>query len=101
MIATIVADTMDGYILFGRSLKCKVIPPEKVHSKIFAGSNKKFYPKRTILKHRTLHNAPKSQKSIQNNTKKLIRKEEKKREKLKQLGISYDFPGYKSENVQV
>jgi len=59
IIATVVADTMDGYIMFGRSLKCKVIPPEKVHPKTFRGTNRKYYPKRTKINHRKLHNAPK------------------------------------------
>jgi len=92
VVATIVSDTMDGYIMFGKSLKCKVIPPEKVHPRTFNGSNKKYYPKRTRILHRKLHNTPKTEKQIN----KLVSKEKKKREKLQNLGINYDFPGYSS-----
>lgn len=100
MVATIVADTMDGYIMFGRSLKCKVIPPEKVHPKTFKGSNRRYYPKRTIINHRKLHNAPKTEEGIQKNIKRLIEKEEKKRQKLKELGIDYDIPSIQNETKE-
>jgi len=92
IVATIVADTMDGYIMFEKSLKCKVIPPEKVHPKTFNGANRRFFPKRTRITHRKLHNTPKTEKQIN----KLVSKEKKKREKIQNLGINYDFPGYSS-----
>jgi len=100
IVARIVADTMDGYIMFQRSLKCQVIPPEKVHPKMFNGANKIYYPNRTINAHRIAHNAPKNQKDVEKNIKNLLKKEEKKRKKLQELGINYDFPGYKSIVLQ-
>jgi len=96
IVARIVADTMNGYIMFGRSLKCEVIPNEKVHPKMFAGANKKYFPKRTKIMHRKLHNSTKSSEQLEKNIQKLLDNEEKKRIKLKELGIDYDFPGYKS-----
>jgi len=96
IVARIVADTMNGYIMFGRSLKCEVIPNEKVHPKMFVGSNRKYFPKRTKVMHRKNHNSPKSSEQLEKNIQKLLNNEEKKRKKLKELGIDYDFPGYKS-----
>jgi len=92
MIATIVADTMDGYIMFGRSLKCKVIPSEKVHPKTFRGSNRRFFPKRTKLIHRKLHNTPKTPEALEKSLKKLKKRNSEKEKKLKDLGITYQIP---------
>jgi len=96
VVAQIVADTMDGYIMFSRSLKCRFIPHEKVHPKMFKGANKKYYPKKTKLIHRKRHNSTKSHDQLQRNIDKLLKKEEKKRQKLKDLNIDYNFPGYKA-----
>jgi nucleolar protein 15 len=96
IVATIVADTMNGYIMFGRSLKCQVIPQEKIHPKMFVGANKKFFPKKTRISHINSHNSPKSKEQLEKNINNMLKKEEKKREKLKELGINYNFPGIKS-----
>lgn len=36
------AETMDGYIMFTKMLRCKVIPPEKVHPKLFKGDGERL-----------------------------------------------------------
>eukprot|EP00741_Cyanophora_paradoxa_P008412 tig00000137_g8139.t1 len=41
-VARIVAETMDKYLLFGRLLTAKLVPPERVHPKTFVGANRKF-----------------------------------------------------------
>ena len=43
-VAKIVADTMDTYLMFGHILKCKVVPKEQVHEKLWKGANKRFKP---------------------------------------------------------
>lgn len=42
VVAQIVADTMDGHIMFTKMLQCKVIPPEKVHAKMFKGHGERL-----------------------------------------------------------
>lgn len=41
-VASIVAATMDNYLLFGHILKCKLVPHEQVHEKLWIGANKRF-----------------------------------------------------------
>jgi len=41
-VAQIVAETMNGYFLYGKTLIVKMVPPEKVHPDTFIGANKKF-----------------------------------------------------------
>ena len=40
--AEIVAKTMDNYLLFGRILRCKLVPKEQVHENLFIGANRRF-----------------------------------------------------------
>ena len=41
-VAAVVAATMDNYLLFGHILKCKLVPREQVHEKLWIGANKRF-----------------------------------------------------------
>ena len=41
-VASIVAKTMDNYLLFGHILKAKVVPAEQVHDSLWEGANKRF-----------------------------------------------------------
>ncbi|KAI9815044.1 MAG: hypothetical protein M1827_002887 [Pycnora praestabilis] len=41
-VASIVADTMDNYLMFGHILKCKTVPKEQVHETLWKGANKRF-----------------------------------------------------------
>jgi len=40
-VARVVAETMHKYLLFGRTLVCHLVPPEKTHGGIFKGARKK------------------------------------------------------------
>jgi nucleolar protein 15 len=85
-IAAIVADTLAGYIMFGqRRLVCHVVPPDKIHKKLF------FKQQRVVKEKQATEKALGMMKVI---TSRLVSREQKKRETLKELGIDYDFPGY-------
>lgn len=93
-VAEIVAETMNDYLMFGRRLKCEVVPPEKLNANTFRGSNKRFIVPHTINKHRAIHNKKRSAEDYQKSIDKLLEKEEKRRKKIEEFGIDYEFPGY-------
>lgn len=93
-VAQIVTETMDNYLLFGKLLKCKLIPSEKVHEELFVGANKVYKPMNTVLVHRQKFNKPKTPEALAAKHSKLFKAEKQIREKLKAAGIEYDFPGY-------
>ena len=105
-VATIVAETMSGYFLKGeKRLVCHIVPKDKVHPELFSGSKNNlamsqkgytasFHLKKLHDKIRKEVNSTKSEKALAKITKRLLTREKKKREQLKQLGIDYDFPGY-------
>lgn len=94
-VAKIVAETMNNYLMGERLIKCHVIPPEKVHEKLFVGSQRTF--KKPSQPAVARYNKAHSQEEIQKMTKKLVRKESKLRKRLAENGIDYDFPGFAAQ----
>ncbi|KAF7732815.1 hypothetical protein EC973_000090 [Apophysomyces ossiformis] len=95
-VAKIVAETMDNYMLLEHMLKCKFIPEEKVHPKLFNGVDKKFQvnPWKKIT--RRQRNKERSEEQKQKHTRKLLNRDQRRRARLAKAGIEYDFPGYKA-----
>ncbi|XP_071761122.1 MKI67 FHA domain-interacting nucleolar phosphoprotein [Centroberyx gerrardi] len=94
-VAKIVAETMNNYLMGERLIKCHVIPPEKVHEKLFVGSQKAFQkPKYPAV---TRYNRTHTAEQVAKMTDKLLRKEFKLRKRLAAHGIEYDFPGFAAQ----
>ncbi|KAK9897757.1 RNA-binding domain-containing protein, partial [Cystobasidium minutum MCA 4210] len=89
-VAEIVAETMNNYLLNGHILQCRVIPTEEVHPKLWIGANRKFRPVPKGRVERLKHNAPKTEEQKEGIKKRLIKREEGKRNRLRELGIDYD-----------
>ncbi|KAI9277731.1 hypothetical protein BC943DRAFT_364135 [Umbelopsis sp. AD052] len=96
-VATIVAETMNNYLLYGHLLKCEVVPEEKLHPKLWNGANRKFKAIPWAKVAREQQNKPKTHDQREKLVKKLLTKDQKKREKLAEMGIEYDFSGYEAE----
>mmetsp|Transcript_3378 Transcript_3378/g.8351 ORF Transcript_3378/g.8351 Transcript_3378/m.8351 type:complete len:327 (-) Transcript_3378:3285-4265(-) len=94
--AEIVADTMNNYLLFGRLLKCNVMPPEKVHPEIWknAGRKMRWIPRAKLAAQQ--HNKPKTDEELLVRNTKLLRKDKRIQNRLSTLGIDYTFPGYEA-----
>ncbi|XP_008284278.1 MKI67 FHA domain-interacting nucleolar phosphoprotein [Stegastes partitus] len=94
-VAKIVAETMNNYLMGERLIKCHVIPPEKVHEKLFVGSQRQFkkpkYP--AVARYNKTH----TPEQIAKMTDKLLRKESKLRKRLAAHGINYEFPGFAAQ----
>lgn len=41
-VAEIVASTMNNYLMFGHILKCRMVPEDQIHEKMWVGANKRF-----------------------------------------------------------
>uniref|UniRef100_A0A1A7WMM5 Mki67 (FHA domain) interacting nucleolar phosphoprotein n=1 Tax=Iconisemion striatum TaxID=60296 RepID=A0A1A7WMM5_9TELE len=94
-VAKIVVETMNNYLMGEKLIKCHLIPPEKVHEKLFVGSQKTFKkPSNPAVKR---YNRKRSAEQVTKMTERLLRKESKLRKKLEAQGIDYDFPGFVSQ----
>lgn len=94
-VAQIVADTMHNYLLYGRLLQCHIVAADKVHPDTFKNCDRRMkrVPRAKIaaLKHNVRGSDAEKVTKLQ---KKLIAGENRKRKKLADLGIDYDYPGY-------
>ncbi|XP_073401401.1 MKI67 FHA domain-interacting nucleolar phosphoprotein isoform X2 [Dendrobates tinctorius] len=97
-VARIVADTMNNYLFCERLLKCEVVPPEKVHPRLFSGCDTMF--KKPSLPAVARYNMKRSTKQEKKMTTRLLDKEKKLRKRLAEKGIDYDFPGFAAEKRQ-
>jgi len=94
-VATIVADTMSGYLLLEKRLVCHVLPRDKVdHELMFARPKRVSTKKDRQKKARSEVNKVRNVDAIRGITARLVKREEMKRKKLGALGNEYDFPGY-------
>ncbi|XP_069010457.1 MKI67 FHA domain-interacting nucleolar phosphoprotein [Embiotoca jacksoni] len=94
-VATIVAETMNNYLMGERLIKCHLVPPEKVHEKLFVGSQREF--KKPSFPAVERYNKKHTEEQLAKMTEKLLRKEAKLRKRLAAHGIDYDFPGFASQ----
>jgi nucleolar protein 15 len=93
-VAKIVAETMDKYMMFGRTLECHLMDKDKVHPETFKNAHRKFHKVPWAKLERERHNQPRGAKQQDKRVKNLLKKEAKKRKKLAALGIEYTFKGY-------
>lgn len=95
-VASIVAETMNGYFLQDKRLVCHVVPLEKIRANLFDGHDRAFTKVDWQARHREQVNKEKPADVMNVITKRLLAREEKKKAALKAVGIEYDYPGYKA-----
>ncbi|CAJ0847673.1 4175_t:CDS:2 [Entrophospora sp. SA101] len=91
-VAEIVVETMDNYLLLNHILKCKLIPESQVNPNLWKGTKKKFIPLDYLTLAKEKHNRKKTKEEVDKQVERLLKKEEKKRKRLLDLGIDYEFP---------
>ncbi|XP_069120413.1 MKI67 FHA domain-interacting nucleolar phosphoprotein-like [Argopecten irradians] len=92
-VAKVVVETMNNYLMFERLLKCEFVPNEKVHEDTFRGAKKTIVPFKSRKKDINIYNKPKSKKEQLKSMKTFMSKNKKKAEKLKALGMEFNFSG--------
>jgi nucleolar protein 15 len=90
-IATIVAETMNNYLIHGHILQCSVVPKDKIHPDLWIGANRKWrvVPRDRIV--RGEHNKPRTEEGRAKASKRLLKRQAQKKRKLEEVGITYDF----------
>ena len=97
--AKIVAETLHGYLVGGRRLVCHTVPNPSKH--LFYNTDKVIDQRkvrRQVEEKKRVHSLADTGK-IKEITARLILRERKKRAKLEELGIDYDFPGYEASQM--
>lgn len=87
-VAKIAAETMNGYLMFERLLKCSVVPKDKVHPDMFS-LRFPFPLNREIT--RTFINMERTETRVDRNKELRLARLQQQIESLKDLGITYDI----------
>jgi nucleolar protein 15 len=85
---------MNNYILFDKVLKCSMVEDASKHNLIFKRWKRKFKFHNKYENYLQEKNKFKTNEEMKDHVKMLLEKEELKRKKLTDLGITYDFPGF-------
>ena len=94
--AEVAAKTMNNYLLFDKILTCNVVEDKSKYDRMFLKWKKKFKfndkRKERLIKQQK---HPKTKEEVKAKIQIMLNREEKKKEKYKELGIEYSFNGFK------
>ena len=85
---------MNNYILFDKVLKCHIVEDTAKHNLIFKRWKRKFKFHNKYQNYVQEKNKFKSKEEMKEQVKIMLEREEAKRKKLSELGITYEFPGF-------
>jgi nucleolar protein 15 len=92
-VAEVAAKAMNKYMMFGRNLDVHVM--EDAHKEMFKHGNRdwKFVPKQLMHRNK-INKEEKTDAQRKARVEGLLQKERERRDRLKELEIVYDFPGF-------
>jgi nucleolar protein 15 len=90
-VAAIAAEAMNGYMMFGQTLRCHTISPQDVHSETFKHANRKMHKKPWLKLAAERHNKERTPQEEQAREDRLLQKDAKRRKRIQDLGIDYDY----------
>ncbi|KAK3121669.1 hypothetical protein QOZ80_8BG0658600 [Eleusine coracana subsp. coracana] len=91
-VAKVAADAMDNYLLFEHNLKTSLVPPEKVHPKLWKGVRRGFIPVDRVAIERKRHNKDRTVAEHKKMVEGIVKRDEKRRKRIKAAGIDYECP---------
>ena len=95
-VAKIVAETMDKYMMYGHTLVSRFVEPAEVKPSMFRQSHRTPRAKLQAVS-REEHNKVLTADEQALRLERLVKKDQKRREQLEQLGINYQFPGFEAQ----
>ncbi|KAH0466574.1 hypothetical protein IEQ34_003812 [Dendrobium chrysotoxum] len=93
-VAKVVANEIHNYLLFEHNLQIHLIPSEKIHPKLWKGVGKTHVPHRWIEMERKRHNKERTTKEYQSLVQGILKRDAKRRKRIKDAGIEYECPGF-------
>ncbi|PWA45782.1 RNA-binding (RRM/RBD/RNP motifs) family protein [Artemisia annua] len=91
-VAKIGAETMHNYLLFEHLLQVQIIPPERVHPKLWKGVNRYYKPMDWVCIECKRLNKERTSEEHQKLINGILKREEKRKRKIEAAGIDYKCP---------
>ncbi|XP_020573941.1 MKI67 FHA domain-interacting nucleolar phosphoprotein [Phalaenopsis equestris] len=93
-VAKVVANEIHNYLLFEHNLQIHLIPPEKIHPNLWKGVGKVHNPHKWTDIERWRHNKDRTAKQHQNLVQGILKRDAKRRKRIKDAGIEYECPDF-------
>ncbi|KAL9236537.1 hypothetical protein vseg_011193 [Gypsophila vaccaria] len=101
-VAKIVAECMHNYLMFEHILQVHLIPPERVHPKLWKGVNLwQKAPVDFVKIARAKHNKDRTLEEQQKLLKTILKRDRKRKSKIAAAGIDYECPEIEGANQPV
>ncbi|XP_019181865.1 PREDICTED: MKI67 FHA domain-interacting nucleolar phosphoprotein [Ipomoea nil] len=91
-VAKIVSETMHNYLLFEHVLQVQLVPPERVHPKLWNGVNRWYNPLDWVNIQRKIHNKERTLEEHKKLVEGIKKRDRKRRKKIAAAGIDYECP---------
>ncbi|KAM1436773.1 hypothetical protein ACFX2I_044549 [Malus domestica] len=91
-VAKVVADTMHNYLLFEHVLQVHLIPPQKVHPKLWKGFNYRVRPVNWVQIERKRQDKERTVEEHKKLMGKIVKRDLKRQKKIEAAGIDYKCP---------
>lgn len=91
-VARIAAEAMNGYMMFGHTLKCSIVPIEQQHPELFKGAGRHMRRKPLLKMEAERHNMQRTPEAQRKRLARLAAKSKKRSAKIREAGFNYDAP---------
>ncbi|KAL1830815.1 hypothetical protein ACET3Z_000466 [Daucus carota] len=91
-VAKIVAETMHNYLLFEHLLQVQLIPPERVHPKVWKGVSRWYTAPDWVQIERSRHDKERTLEGQRKLLERIMKKDQKRRKRIEDAGIDYKCP---------
>ncbi|KAK9283628.1 hypothetical protein L1049_011878 [Liquidambar formosana] len=91
-VAKIVAECMHNYLMFEHILQVYLIPPERVHPKLWKGVNRRYKPVDWVEIERKRHNKERTLEEHKKLVEQITKRDQKRRKRIEAAGIDYECP---------
>ncbi|CAL5322240.1 unnamed protein product [Camellia sinensis] len=91
-VAKIVSECMHNYLMFEHMLQVHLIPPERVHPKLWKGPSRWHKPVDWVQIERKRHNKERTLEEHKKLVGEILKRDQKKRKKIEAAGIDYECP---------
>jgi nucleolar protein 15 len=96
-IAKIVAEAMDGYMLFTQKLSVRVMKVADVHPQLFHNARARLRPDHWVNKHRATHNKEASLEDWTARSMRAVKRDGMRMKAIEAAGIGYEYEGLRSQ----
>ncbi|XP_028121399.1 MKI67 FHA domain-interacting nucleolar phosphoprotein-like isoform X1 [Camellia sinensis] len=91
-VAKIVSECMHNYLMFEHMLQVHLIPPERIHPKLWKGASRWHKPLDWVQIERKRQNKERTLEEHKKLVGEILKRDQKKRKKIETTGIDYECP---------